>query len=58
MLNISAEHKKEHLYLEVYHYYRKLILEGRYPPKSVIPVSVDPVHAPGVFHFDGAVASA
>ncbi len=31
----------------------KLILEGRYPPKSVIPVSVDPVHAPGVFHFDG-----
>ena len=24
----------------------KLILEGRYPPKSVIPVSVDPVHAP------------
>jgi ATP-dependent Clp protease ATP-binding subunit ClpB len=36
----------------------KLILEGRYPPKSVIPVSVDPVHAPGVFHFDGAVASA
>ncbi len=36
----------------------KLILEGRYPPKSVIPVSVDPVHAPGVFQFEGAVASA
>ncbi len=35
----------------------KLILEGRYPPKSVIPVSVDPVHAPGVFQFEGAVAS-
>jgi ATP-dependent Clp protease ATP-binding subunit ClpB len=31
----------------------KLILEGRYPPKSVIPVSVDPVHAPGVFQFEG-----
>ncbi len=29
----------------------KLILEGRYPPKSVIPVSVDPLHAPGVFQF-------
>jgi ATP-dependent Clp protease ATP-binding subunit ClpB len=36
----------------------KLILEGRYPPKSVIPVSVDPVHAPGIFQFEGAVASA
>ncbi|MDZ4143774.1 MAG: ATP-dependent chaperone ClpB [Burkholderiales bacterium] len=32
----------------------KLILEGRYPPKSVIAVSVDPVRAPGVFNF-GAV---
>ncbi len=29
----------------------KLILEGRFPPKSVIPVDVDPVHAPGVFKF-------
>ncbi|PKO42585.1 MAG: ATP-dependent chaperone ClpB [Betaproteobacteria bacterium HGW-Betaproteobacteria-3] len=29
----------------------KLILEGRYPPKSVIAVSVDPVRAPGVFNF-------
>ncbi|MFO1244314.1 MAG: ATP-dependent chaperone ClpB [Ramlibacter sp.] len=36
----------------------KLILEGRYPPKSVIPVSVDPLHAPGVFQFEDAVASA
>jgi ATP-dependent Clp protease ATP-binding subunit ClpB len=36
----------------------KLILEGRYPPKSVIPVSVDPVQAPGVFTFGGAVALA
>ncbi|MBX3654624.1 MAG: ATP-dependent chaperone ClpB [Ramlibacter sp.] len=34
----------------------KLILEGRYPPKSVIPVSVDPVHAPGVFAFGEATA--
>ena len=30
----------------------KLLLEGRFPPKSVIPVSVDPVHSPGIFHFD------
>ena len=29
----------------------KLLLEGRYPPKSVIAVSVDPVRAPGVFEF-------
>ena len=29
----------------------KLLLEGRFPPKSVIPVSVDPVQEPGVFHF-------
>ncbi len=33
----------------------KLILEGRFPPKSVIPVDVDPVHAPGVFKFDRVV---
>ena len=30
----------------------KLILEGRFPPKSVIPVDVDPVRDPGVFKFD------
>ncbi len=29
----------------------KLLLEGRYPPKSVIAVDVDPVQAPGVFQF-------
>ncbi|MDR2335562.1 MAG: ATP-dependent chaperone ClpB [Burkholderiaceae bacterium] len=29
----------------------KLLLEGKYPPKSVIPVSVDPVKDPGVFEF-------
>lgn len=32
----------------------KLILEGRFPPKSSIPVEVDPVREPGVFHFGGA----
>ena len=32
----------------------KLLLEGRYPPKSVIPVGVDPVHEPGVFQFGEA----
>jgi ATP-dependent Clp protease ATP-binding subunit ClpB len=32
----------------------KLILEGRFPPKSVIPVDVDPVREPGVFHFGNA----
>ncbi|MBG9387278.1 ATP-dependent chaperone ClpB [Caenimonas aquaedulcis] len=35
----------------------RLILEGRFPPKSVIPVEVDPVRDPGVFHFGGAVAA-
>ncbi len=32
----------------------KLILEGRFPPKSMIPVEVDPVREPGVFHFGEA----
>jgi ATP-dependent Clp protease ATP-binding subunit ClpB len=32
----------------------RLILEGRFPPKSTIPVDVDPVREPGVFHFGGA----
>ena len=29
----------------------KLLLEGRFPPKSTIPVDVDPIRDPGVFHF-------
>ncbi len=33
----------------------KLLLEGKFPPKSVIPVSVDPVRDPGVFKFDRAI---
>ena len=33
----------------------KLLLEGRYPPKSVIPVGVDPIRHPGIFSF-GEVA--
>ncbi len=32
----------------------KLLLEGRFPPKSVIPVDVDPIREPGVFKFDRA----
>ena len=32
----------------------KLLLQGRFPPKSVIPVSVDPVLEPGVFSFGDA----
>jgi ATP-dependent Clp protease ATP-binding subunit ClpB len=32
----------------------KLLLEGRFPPKSVIPVDVDPVLEPGVFRFGAA----
>ena len=32
----------------------KLLLQGQYPPKSVIPVDVDPVQEPGVFHFGQA----
>jgi ATP-dependent Clp protease ATP-binding subunit ClpB len=33
----------------------KLILEGRFPPKSEIPVDVDPVRAPGQFIFGRTV---
>ena len=37
----------------------RLLLEGKFPPKSRIEVSVDPVRAPGVFNFGlGAAASA
>jgi ATP-dependent Clp protease ATP-binding subunit ClpB len=35
----------------------RLILEGRFPPKSTIPVEVDPVREPGVFHFGGSRAA-
>jgi ATP-dependent Clp protease ATP-binding subunit ClpB len=30
----------------------KLLLEGRFAPKSVIPVTVDPIRAPGEFRFE------
>ncbi len=30
----------------------RLLLEGRFPPKSVIPVDVDPIRDPGVFRFE------
>src|SRR5450830_1202937 len=36
----------------------KLLLEGRFPPKSVIPVDVDPIRAPGVFSFGVATQGA
>jgi ATP-dependent Clp protease ATP-binding subunit ClpB len=29
----------------------RLILEGRFPPKSTVPVDVDPINAPGQFQF-------
>ena len=32
----------------------KLLLEGRFPPKSTIPVDVDPIRDPGVFRFKAA----
>jgi ATP-dependent Clp protease ATP-binding subunit ClpB len=32
----------------------KLLLEGRFPPKSAIAVGVDPVLEPGVFRFSAA----
>jgi ATP-dependent Clp protease ATP-binding subunit ClpB len=33
----------------------KLLLEGKFAPKSVIPVDVDPIHSPGQFRFDRVV---
>ncbi len=36
----------------------RLILEGRFPPKSRIAVEVDPVREPGVFHFAPGEAAA
>jgi ATP-dependent Clp protease ATP-binding subunit ClpB len=35
----------------------RLLLEGKFPPKSVIDVTVDPITEPGVFHF-AAIAGA
>ncbi|WPB55318.1 ATP-dependent chaperone ClpB [Xylophilus sp. GOD-11R] len=34
----------------------KLLLQGKFPPKSEIPVSVDPVLEPGVFRFGNVEA--
>ena len=36
----------------------KLLLEGRFPPKSTIPVDVDPIRDPGVFSFGKTEAAA
>ncbi len=33
----------------------KLLLEGKFPPKSEIPVGVDPINAPGQFQFERVV---
>ena len=35
----------------------KLLLEGRFPPKSAIAVGVDPVLEPGVFRFSAALVA-
>ncbi|MEN2386576.1 ATP-dependent chaperone ClpB [Comamonas sp. A7-5] len=35
----------------------KLLLEGKFPPKSTIAVTVDPVNDPGVFRFESAGAA-
>ena len=35
----------------------KALLEGQFPPKSVIRITVDPVQDPGVFHFSQAEQS-
>jgi ATP-dependent Clp protease ATP-binding subunit ClpB len=34
----------------------RLLLEGRFPPKSTIEVTVDPIKNPGVFAFNGETA--
>ena len=34
----------------------RLLLEGRFPPKSTIPVDVDPIQNPGVFSFGRVVS--
>ena len=35
-----------------------LILQGKFPPKSVISLDVDPIHAPGVFVFKTSTRAA
>ena len=34
----------------------KLLLEGKFPPKAEIEVTVDPIKDPGVFKFNGLTA--
>jgi ATP-dependent Clp protease ATP-binding subunit ClpB len=36
----------------------RLLLEGQFPPKSAIDVSVDPIKEPGVFHFTASAVQA
>ena len=36
----------------------KALLEGQFPPKSVIEVSVDPIKEPGVFQFSSGTEAA
>mgnify|MGYP000329165218 CR=1 FL=1 len=36
-LILDKNKKKEHLYLEVFHYYRELIMEKKLPPGSRMP---------------------
>ena len=38
-LILDKNKKKEHLYLEVFHYYRELIMEKKLPPGSRMPSS-------------------
>ncbi|MDO5654218.1 MAG: type VI secretion system ATPase TssH, partial [Brachymonas sp.] len=35
----------------------KALLEGQFPPKSVIRVTVDPIKDPGVFQFSSEAAT-
>ena len=36
-LILDKNKKREHLYLEVFHYYRELIMEKKLPPGSRMP---------------------
>lgn len=38
-LQLDRKNKTEHLYLEVYHYYKNLILEQNFLPEAKCPLS-------------------
>ena len=42
-------------YHQIYLVLKEGLLEGKFAPKDVVPVDVDPIRSPGEFHFGRVV---